>query len=226
MSIPGLPGVPPLGATLKRNLISTAPVALFDATIGKVNQIWGIFDSKGNRVLAPDSFLGLEYRNNWRIPNYPVEKGQFSSYNRVNMPFDAIVSMAKGGYQSERSKFQAAVQSLANTTNTYHITTPDAKLGPITIQRVNYERRADNGANLLIVHIHFLEVRETASIQYTQTKSGAPINSTVPSSQKLNTNTSSGVASATATSKPSAQGIVNQGNVTAGSSTLSTGTIQ
>ena len=226
MSIPGLPGVPPLKATLQRNLISTAPVALFDALIGKANQVWGVFDAKGNQVLAPDSFLGIEYRGNWRIPDYPVENGQFSSYNRVTVPFDAIVSMSKGGYQSDRTKFAATIDSMSATTDLFYVTTPDKKFGPVTIQRVNYERRAENGANLLIVHIHFLQVRETASIQYTQTKTGKPISSTVPAAQKLNATTSTGVASATATTNPASQGIVNQGSVTAITSAVTTGTVQ
>lgn len=226
MSIPGLPGVPPLSTTLKRSLISTAPVALFDALIPVVNQIWGVFDAQGNRVLKPDSFLGVRYRNGSHVSDYPVSPNSFSTYNKVQTPFEAVVSMACGGAQSQRSKFLQTVEKIANDINPYSIITPDETFKNATIERFDYERRRDNGANVVIVHLYFQQIRETASIQYTQTKSGAAIQSAVPKAQVTQSTTSTGIASATNTTLPASQGTVNQGAISTTTTTASPGVVQ
>ena len=226
MSIPGLPGVPPLKTTLQRNLISTGVVALIDSFVTGVQQRWEIDDSKGKIAIQPDSFLGITYRETSRLLDYPIEKGSFSTYNKVALPYDNIVSMAKGGSQSERIQFLQKLDSMAADLNLYTIVTPNKTYTNANIERYSMEQQVDHGANLVIVHVHFREIRTTASIRYTQTRSGASIITGVPTAQRTQKITSTGIASPTSTTSPASRGVINNGSVSTSTSSVSTGTIQ
>ena len=225
MSIPLLPGIPPLRTTISRNLISTGIVALIDSFITQSNQVWGIFDSKGKKVLLPDTFLGVDYQNNWRVSDYPVESGVFASYNKIATPFNATVTVAQGGTNLEKTTFTTTLKKIAGDLNLYTIITPNESFVNATIERYGYERRIENGANIIIANISFTEVRSTPSIRYTD-RSGNQITTTVPVNQQTQTVTSTGVASPTDTQHPSAQSSTNNGSVSIVSSPLPTGVIQ
>ena len=226
MSIPGLPGVPPLKTTLKRNLISTGVVALIDAFITPAaHQIWAVYDSKGKPYLVPDSFLGLSYRDSSKVSDYPIEQGGFSSYNKVQEPYMAVVSMAKGGSLSERAQFIDTVKSMKQSTDLYSIVTPEATFINANIEWFEVDRQANSGANLIVVHMHFIEIREKATIHYSQTRSGKSISTTVPASQRTQKTTSTGVASPTSTTNPASQGVINNGTVSPATSNVSTANI-
>lgn len=214
MSIPYLPGIPPLRTTIKRNLISTGVVVLLDTLLANVaNQIWGIFDAKGKQVLFPDTFLGIDYSNNSRASDYPIESGSFASYNKISTPYNATITVAKGGTNEERTKFAASLDSLLNSFNLYKIITPDETFSNAVIETYSYERRTTNGANMIIATINFIEVRNTPSIQYSSTRDGTAITTNVPTAQQTNINTSTGLANPTSTAQASSQANINGGAV-------------
>ena len=76
--VPNLPGVPALS---RSNNAQYAAAAL--TVIGELlpNNLfgtkWAITDSDGNTALVPDSFVAFEYKNERKIPNYPIEEGSF-----------------------------------------------------------------------------------------------------------------------------------------------------
>lgn len=226
MAIPLLPGVPPLKTDFKNALIANGTVALADALVSPASQKWGLYNKKGKRALQPDSFMGVDYRNNWRVSKYPVEQGKFSSYNKVNTPFAATVWMSKGGSLSERANFIIEVDKLANNLTPYDIITPEINHLNVTVEDYEYSRRVEKGAGVIIVGLHFTEIRVTAAIQYRQTRSGKQISSQVPTAQKTQPTTSTGLASKTATTAPSAQATYQNGSVARLTKTVDTTGIQ
>jgi len=215
MAIPFLPGVPPLKSTIQRTLISTGLVALRDYFVTPANQIWGIFDAKGNRVINADTFVSVDYRNNWRISDYPCEKDAFASYNKIATPYNSSVTLAQGGTQAQRTAFLNTLESIALGLSGLTIVTPEKSFFNAVIENYGYERRTQNGANMIIAVINFREVRITPAISYSQTRSGAQLSTTVPSNEQTQPNTSTGLADVSNVKTPSAAATVNNGSVSA-----------
>lgn len=227
MAIPFLPGVPALKTGIARTLISTGTVALLDSLLANpANQIWGVFDAKGKKVLFPDSFLGIDYHNNSRVSDYPVESGAFASYNKIATPYDAVVTVSKGGSKEDRAAFAKSLDSLINSFQLYTIVTPEESFANATIETYGYSRRPSNGANLLVVDINFTEIRPTPSVRYSSTRDGSALSTTVPDNQKTQATTSTGLSNPTAVTQASAQSNINNGAVSATASPASSGVIQ
>ena len=206
MSFPFLPGIPPLLS----NQLGAAAATIAAPYIAQLLQInapkWGIYDAAGKvQVLNPDSFLGIEYINSHRVSNYPVEKGSFAYYNTVQDPFSARVKMAIGGSENDRTNFLNTVDTLSTSLNLYTLVTPEKTYANVTIERYDYRRETNNGAGMLVVNIHFLEIR-LAILQYSTQPT------TVPASQITNSTTTTGTASQTATA-PHAQSSLHSGQI-------------
>lgn len=148
----GLPSIPNLPAA-----ISAASLLVSDATaigrlFGATSVQWGIFQ-KGKPVLSPDSMLSIEYKQDWRIADYPMEQGAFQSYNKVATPFDVKVRMSKGGSVAARAAFLAAVQKIAGSLNLYDVVTPEKTYTSVNISHIDYHRDGGKGARLMVLDI-------------------------------------------------------------------------
>lgn len=137
---------------------------------------WGIYDQSGNKVITPSTFGALEYGEEWRIADYPIEQGGFQSYNKVKTPFTARVKLMKHGVPDVLTQFLSSVDIIANdTTNLYNITTPIWTYSDVSIQKYDYKRTATTGVTMLTVEIVFQEIRITQQTAFsnTATPSGA-----------------------------------------------------
>lgn len=139
-----------------------------------LRQPWGIYLGGAPLILA-DTALSFEYRQQWSVSDYPVERGAFESYDKVQIPYDARFRFAKGGSEAERQAFVASIAAIAGTTTLYNIVTPEAIYISCTISHYDYSRKADNGLGLMQVDVWALEVRETATQQLTSSASN-PVN--------------------------------------------------
>ncbi len=131
-------------------------------TNAAVDNTWGVFDASGDVAIAPDSFISHEYRNSQQIANYPVEQGGFASFNKVNDPFEATITMAKGGSVDDRESFLKSIEDIVTSTDLFTVVTPEATYESVNLTAFDYQRSMQNGAYLIIVSLHFKEVRVTA----------------------------------------------------------------
>lgn len=159
-NVPPLPGVP----AINRNSAGYVGAALNIAAQLLPNNLfgtkWAITDASGNLALVPDSFVNFEYKNERKIPNYPVEGGSFSNYNKVAMPFDCrcVVTCSGNGSMSKQG-FLAAIQNYLDSLILLTISTPDASYPNLNLVHVDYKREARQGATLLLVQLWFQEIR-------------------------------------------------------------------
>lgn len=166
--VPVAPGVPPV---LRRGIIDAgANVARLTSdgtglTDGGLTR-WGIFSQKGALALEPDSIAAIEYQREFRIADYPIEEGGFESYNKVATPYDIRVTMTKGGKIPDRKDFLDQVELLVASLDLFTVVTPERNYFNVNIVRTDYRRNANNGATLLTVELHGIEVRTSASIQF------------------------------------------------------------
>lgn len=147
----------------------------------------------GRPVLTPDSVLSLEWHGEERISDYPVQNGQFVSYNKVKVPFDLrIVMTCQGlnyvqdalkpvtqsldqalsniglafGQPMSRDAFLRQLDTMLDSTDLYDVVTPDKVYSNVNLVAYNHAKRNDEGGTLIIAELMFREVRETGSAQY------------------------------------------------------------
>lgn len=163
------PGIPPL--TVPFHIVT--PILLVadavSAILGFGQPQWGIFDQSNNPVIIADSVVAVDYKQGWHIADYPIEQGDFASYNKVATPFDARVTFTQGGTESDRAAFLAAIEAAAASLDLYNVVTPEKTYLNANIEHYDYRRTSRNGVGLLTVDVGLVEIRQVATTTFTQT---------------------------------------------------------
>jgi len=149
---------------------------------------WGIYDKNKNKIFGSNetsiqaqilkdigvspilsyagisaptvSFIGIEYRAETKISDFPVARGQFATYNKVNLPATPVITLAMTGSKTDMSLFLETIDKACKSIDLYDIVTPDKIYIDHSIERYNYSRRAEKGATLLTVEIFLKEVKQ------------------------------------------------------------------
>ena len=192
-SVPKLPGVPALPRSAKFPPIVRAGLGLLQGMLWRIFQVqtrWGIWDSKGKPLGDPSKFTGLignaleaaglgstlstgsvDYSKETRVSDFPLERGSFAAYNKVETPAAPVVTLCFQGSEGERKTFLDAIDAACKSTDLYSVVTPERDYQGYTVERYNYARHNSKGATLLIVEITLKEVRQV-SARYTQSNKG------------------------------------------------------
>lgn len=179
IAVPRFPLVPLLAGVpqLVRSVLFPPPPL---PTIGVQNQgalwassqagpVWGIFDKNNREVLSQDSTLNFSHRKEWSIPDFPIQRGSYASYNKVSIPGDITERFSKGGSLSDRSAFLKTIDDIAGDLNLYSIVTPERTYIECNIRAYEVTRRDKNAAYFLDdVDIHFRQIRQVTA-QYSAT---------------------------------------------------------
>lgn len=166
MAIPGMPNIPDFKGLVTSGtdaLISFGGAALIRLIFG--NQ-WGIFNQYGIPIMLADTVYSVKYQNSSQIAQAPVEKGTFASYNKVQNPYQASVTLIRGGGDvTMRGLFMAQLELLSKSTLLFHVITPEYVHINASIVGYDYAREPQGGARMIIANIHLEEVRE-AEVTY------------------------------------------------------------
>lgn len=172
-NIPPLPGVPDLrrsgiGIAAQTGIMGKLQgLDYFGLLDGLLAPTWQIVDVNGAQVIKPDSVVAFEYRGEARLANFPLEQGSFSTYNKVQMPYDIRMRMTCGGNGSmSRSQFLAMLSYLQASTDLYTIVTPDETYVNVNLASFDFRREARNGVTLITADAMFQEIRVTATGTY------------------------------------------------------------
>ncbi len=154
--------------------------------------VWGVFDANNVAVITPDSVIDFGWRQEYRVSNFPVQQGQFASYNKVRLPFETSVTMTKGGTLAERTGFEQQIDDLVASLELYTILTPEKSYFNCNVMRAEITRRGASGAYFIDAELFFTEVVDVQA-QYSSTSpittptADASVPSAVPSvNQGLN----------------------------------------
>ena len=173
-NVPNLPGVPPIPRTPGEAIGLALRIAL-PASISALAQPltpttnWGIYDQNNNLIVAPDSILSFDNRNEWDVVNFPVQAGAFASYNKVIIPFELSLRMTKGGSVADRAAFLNEIGAIGGDTNLYNIQTPEQTYSNCNITRYEISRKGAAGAYFFAeVDLFFVQIVQVTP-QYTTT---------------------------------------------------------
>lgn len=160
MAMPGMPSIPNFGGLVTSGIdaaISLGGAALIRAVFGEV---WGLVNEFGVPLLLTDSVKSVDYANSSTISKFLIEKGSFSSYNKVTDPRFISVQLIKWkGSKLEKSAWLAQLELYANSTLKFHVITPEYLYRDYNITGLRYMR--DNASiQMITASIDLEEVRE------------------------------------------------------------------
>lgn len=176
--VPQAPGVPPLLRNVAR-IIDSATLGYLGVSdalngiIGAPAVRWTVFDDAGKSIADYDSVLAFGYQNEARISDYPVEQGQFASYNKTDAPYDVMVTFTCGGSEERRTAFLSALEAARESLQVYTVTTPEYSYRNVNFVGMRTQRSVREGATLLTVEMVGRELRNTTSATYSPPKSDA-----------------------------------------------------
>jgi hypothetical protein len=196
--VPKAQGVPPvlrqLG-TIENVVTTVASDALSILRMFQGPQ-WGIFDQTGNPVIIGDSVVAVDYRQEYRLADYPIEEGAFATYNKVQQPFDIRVSFAVSGKldlissilsggaigsaisslvtgsspsQASRGNFLQQLDAALRSLYLFTVVTPEKTYPSVNLSHCDYRRESHRGATLLTIDVWCQEVRVAARGAYSKT---------------------------------------------------------
>lgn len=132
---------------------------------------WGLFTAGGVNALQPDSSFSFEFQQEWKIANYPLEAGAFSSYDKVITPFSIEYVATKGGSEAARAAFLANAKIVAASLDRYTFITPEESYPSCNIAKRRFARTATNGVTLLKVYFTLVQINVTGAGTVTTTAS-------------------------------------------------------
>jgi len=170
--VPDVPGVPPLLRDSTQDFGQTIDLLTFDTVIGYGTEHtpqWGLYLG-GVPVIVADTVVSFEFKREWAIADYPVERGGFESYDKVNIPFQPRLQFASGGSEQNRQDLLDQISAIAGTLQLFDAVTPEVVYPSVCVQHYDYRRSARNGLGLLVIDLWLLEVRVTAGTTGENTK--------------------------------------------------------
>ena len=137
---------------------------------------WGIFTRAGTPVIVADTVHNLDYKQEWAISDFPLERGAFETYDKVARPYDARVRFLAGGSDSNRATLLSSIEAIAGDYNLYDVVTPEVVYLNCNVQHYDYRRTTENGVGILSVDVWLLEIRVQGATTVGQTAaaSGSP----------------------------------------------------
>ena len=207
---PKLPGLPALAFNVLtafsgsiKILDAFNPINLLFST---PDSVWGIFDDSNNPIVSPDTWLSVDYKNEWSLSDYPLEQGAFATYNKVNNPADIRVRMAIGaGNEQARIAFLLALNDAANSLALCTVVTPEVTYSNLNISHVDYRREQTNGSKIIIADVWLREIRDlsqtpTPNVMATASQgAGSIVNQALGGGIKLLAGTVKSIGSAVST---------------------------
>ena len=157
MGVPSIPNFKGLVTAGTDAAISLGGAALIRAVFGEV---WGLVNEFGVPILLSDSVKNVDYTNSSTISKFLIEKGSFSSYNKVTDPRFLSVQLIKWkGTKLEKSAWLAQLELYANSTLKFHVVTPEYLYRNYNITRLAY-MRDNTSIQMITASIDLEEVRE------------------------------------------------------------------
>ncbi|KOY61207.1 hypothetical protein AM629_15150 [Photorhabdus heterorhabditis] len=156
---------------------------LLSAVNSMISPGYGIYYASGQNVgdkpFTPTSFIAVEVTREASITTAPIEKGGYTSYNKVQRPGEVHVTFSFEGWTgfsgsvpnltnltlTSRSDVLEALDKMVSSAEIYDIETPDTTYTSYDLIKYDFRIRQDNGVTLLIVTAVFQAVQDIAEVK-------------------------------------------------------------
>ena len=141
---------------------------------------WAILDESGGAAVNFTSFIDLDYQNEGKALEYPIEEGSFASYNKTQNSMELRATVAIQGLDADFNDLLSKLEDYQEKAVKLSIATPSDFYEGFTLETMNYKRTVENNAHMLTVELVFKEVREVK----TQVATGVATKPKNPTSAK------------------------------------------
>lgn len=121
-------------------------------------------DESGQPLLEFDAFLGLDYAQDAKVPQQPIEQGSFAAYNKVGSPYLVKVTLAKNGNASTLKAFADALEGLTRGMQLVSVVTPERVYRSANVTSLRWQRTTETGVDRLIAELGLEEIRQVAPV--------------------------------------------------------------
>ena len=130
---------------------------------------WGVFSTESGESIAEFSgFVDFDYSAESKVAKLPVEKGSFISAHKWSDAFEPKVTLAKEGNESQLEAILAVLEDYRQTTKLVNVVTPYKTYLEVTITRISYSHKQENGHGLILFELKLQEIRQVEA-EYTNT---------------------------------------------------------
>ncbi|MFN1150039.1 phage baseplate protein [Serratia liquefaciens] len=143
--------------------------------------------NKSTKPFSPASFVVIEVGGEASIATAPVEKGGYTSFNKVQRPAELHITFTVEGWTgfsgaipnltnltlTSRSDVLATLETMRTTADVYDIETPDKTYSSYDLTKYDYRIRSDSGPTLLTVTAVFQDVQDVAEVSVSSETSQA-----------------------------------------------------
>lgn len=156
---------------------------------GDTQSSWGIYEKDLKTIaLEFDGFVEFGVDNSSQIAGYRIEEGQFGSYNKVDSPYEIVLTGIKTGTINEIDAFLRKLDLISNDIKLYSLVTKGQIYNNANMLRYSYRRSPEAGFNILYITMVFVQIQSTDEVQFnvpTKTQSGQKVidNGTVSTSK-------------------------------------------
>jgi hypothetical protein len=208
MAIPGLPALASGVIIEAVQLVAADVLSILGSASGPQ---WGLFQD-GLPVVIADNVISFDFRQDFRISNYPIEEGAFESYNKVQVPYDVRLQFSAGGSVAKRQDLIDSVDAIIGSTDTFDAVTPEKTYTSINPVHQSIRRTSHSGAGMVVIDVYCQQIRVTATQQFAN-------------NQQQTTGTNGDGTSTDITVRP-ASSLINQPQSPSASPQVSDGTVQ
>ena len=117
--------------------------------------------------VAFSAMLEFSAEKSSRLPDEPIEKGSFATYNRVIEPRSITCRLGVSGTAQQLQSEIDRLTTLSENDEKITLVTPEQSYKNMMLESFDYRRDAQNGRGVLYVDLRFKEIREVASQQTT-----------------------------------------------------------
>lgn len=120
---------------------------------------WAIIQD-GRTVIAFTSMLEAAITSDSALPEEPIEKGSFATYNRTLYSDRLQVKLGIEGDEAELQRAQDTLRELKSGTAVFSLVTPDYEHKNLSLEGYDYTRDTTAAEGLLVVDLRLKEIRE------------------------------------------------------------------
>lgn len=134
----------------------------------------------GQEVFSPSGWVSVDRYGDAAVTKGPVEKGRYTSYNKVKQPSELRIIFALEGWTAfsgslpnlanfsllSRNNFIQKLDEMKNTASTYNIETPDTVYYSYDLTHFDYFVGSYRGQTLLMANCTFEEIMDGGDRRY------------------------------------------------------------
>lgn len=156
--MPSIPGLPVLNFPNLPGLLTADAISL---AAGFLRAPWGIYNGLLPVVVA-DNVATFDYQQEYRIAGFPIEGGQFDSFNKVYAPFQTALRFTAGGPLIRRQLLLDSIRAIIGDLTLYNVVTEDAVYTGVNLVSYRYQQSASDGVGLMKVDVMAQQVKSAA----------------------------------------------------------------